>query len=131
MAFQSTVFGPSKYGIIPEIVETKNLSKANGTLNSFTYLAIIIGTLLASTLTDLTDNNFILSTLFCVFIAIVGFITSLGIVKTPAKRTQKKINPLFLYEIYKTLLICAKKRFLTAALLGSAFFLFIGLDVYP
>ncbi len=43
MAAQSALFGPSKYGIIPELVESKMVSKANGSLTSFTYLAIILG----------------------------------------------------------------------------------------
>lgn len=126
LAVVSAAFGPSKYGIIPEIVEPKNVSKANGSLNSFTYLAIIIGTFLASFITDITEKNFIIATLCCMFIAIIGFFTSLLIIKTPAKRSKKKINPLFVYEIYKTLKICAKKRYLMAAVFGSAFFLFIG-----
>ena len=48
MASQSALFGPSKYGIIPELVEPKMVSKANGTLTSLTYLAIILGTFAAS-----------------------------------------------------------------------------------
>jgi acyl-[acyl-carrier-protein]-phospholipid O-acyltransferase/long-chain-fatty-acid--[acyl-carrier-protein] ligase len=126
MGMQSAVFGPSKYGIIPEIVDPKYVSKANGALNSFTYLAIIIGTFLASFITDITNKNFIIATILCVVIAAVGLSTSFGVIKTPAKRSKKKINPLFIYEIYKTLRICAKKRYLISAVLGSAFFLFIG-----
>ncbi len=126
LAIHSATFGPSKYGIIPEIVDPKYVSKANGALNSFTYLAIIIGTFLASFITDITNKNFIIASFFCVIISMIGLLTSLCIIKTPAKRSQKKINPLFIYEIYKTLKICAKKRYLIAAVFGSAFFLFIG-----
>ncbi|NGX35127.1 MAG: Lysophospholipid transporter LplT [Candidatus Anoxychlamydiales bacterium] len=126
MGMQSAVFGPSKYGIIPEIVDPKYVSKANGALNTFTYLAIIIGTFLASFITDISNKNFILASIFCVIIAAIGLSTSFGIIKTPAKKSKKKINPLFIYEIYKTLVICSKKRYLISAVLGSAFFLFIG-----
>lgn len=126
MGMQSAVFGPSKYGIIPEIVDPKYLSKANGALNSFTYLAIIIGTFLASFITDITNKNFIIASISCVFISLMGLGSSFAIIKTPAKRSKKRINPLFIYEIYKTLKICSKKRYLISAVLGSAFFLFIG-----
>ncbi|MBN2479847.1 MAG: MFS transporter [Parachlamydiales bacterium] len=126
MAFQSAVFGPSKYGIIPEIVEPKNVSKANGSLNAFTYLAIIIGTFLASFVVDITNRNFLIAGSFCAIIAVFGLITSTGIEKTIPKRSKKKINPLFIYEIYKTLMICSKKRYLISAVLGSAYFLFLG-----
>jgi acyl-[acyl-carrier-protein]-phospholipid O-acyltransferase/long-chain-fatty-acid--[acyl-carrier-protein] ligase len=45
LATQAAIFGPSKYGIIPELVEEKKVSKANGSITSFTYLAIISGDL--------------------------------------------------------------------------------------
>jgi acyl-[acyl-carrier-protein]-phospholipid O-acyltransferase / long-chain-fatty-acid--[acyl-carrier-protein] ligase len=126
MAMQSAVFGPSKFGIIPEIVDSKKVSKANGILASFTYIAIIFGTFLASFLTDVTKKNFILASIACVLLSIVGFIASLGIVKTSAKRSTKKINPLFLYEIYKTLALSYKRKHLLTAIIGCSFFLFIG-----
>ena len=47
LAIQSTFFGPAKYGMIPELVPREAVSKANGLLNMFTNIAIIIGTLIA------------------------------------------------------------------------------------
>ena len=47
LAIQSTFFGPAKYGMIPELVPKEAVSKANGLLNMFTNIAIIIGTLIA------------------------------------------------------------------------------------
>ncbi len=126
MATQSAVFGPSKYGIIPELVEEKKVSKANGLLTSFTFLAIIFGTFLASFVTDVSNKNFLLGSFICILIAILGLITSIGISKTEPKRSQKRINPLFFYEIYQTLKMSSQKRHLFSAILGSAYFLFIG-----
>jgi len=126
MATQSAIFGPSKYGIIPELVEQKKISRANGLLSSFTYLAIIIGTFLASFITDITNKNFILMASFCLFIAIMGFFTSLGIAKTNPKKAKKKINPVFFYEIYKTLCLSRETPHLLMAIIGSAFFLLVG-----
>lgn len=47
LAVQSAFFGPAKYGMIPELVEEEHLSKANGSINMFTNLAVIGGTLAA------------------------------------------------------------------------------------
>jgi MFS family permease len=47
LAIQSAFFGPAKYGMIPELVEDRHLSQANGTINMFTNLAVIGGTLVA------------------------------------------------------------------------------------
>lgn len=126
MAAQSSFFGPSKYGIIPEIVEEKKISSANGILTSFTYLAIIIGTFLASAITDITEKNFIIASFFCVAISIAGFLFSLKIEKTEAKKTKKRISPLFVYEIYKTLKFSKSIKHMLPIILASSFFLFIG-----
>ncbi len=47
LACQSAYFGPAKYGMIPEIVESRDLSRANGLINMMTNIAVILGTLLA------------------------------------------------------------------------------------
>jgi acyl-[acyl-carrier-protein]-phospholipid O-acyltransferase/long-chain-fatty-acid--[acyl-carrier-protein] ligase len=126
MATQSALFGPSKYGIIIELVDSKMVSKANGLMTSFTYLAIILGTFLASFITHVTDRNFPFLAGFCIFIAVVGLLTSFGIKKTPAQNSSKKINPFFLYEIYQTLKFSWKIPHLLPCIYGSAFFLFMG-----
>lgn len=126
MATHSAIFGPSKYGVIPELVESKRVSKANGAITSLTYLAIILGTFLASFLTDITKRNFFIVSCFCVFVAVMGLVTSLGIKKTAGQGSSKKINPFFLYEVYQTLKFSRKFRHLFPAIMGSAFFLFVG-----
>ncbi len=126
MAAQSAFFGPSKYGIIPELVQAKLVSKANGSMTSFTYLAIIAGTFLASFITDITDKNFVLEAVFCVVVAIIGLLTSLGITRTEPRGSPKKITPFFLYEIYQTLKSAWKIPHLLPCIFGSSFFLFIG-----
>jgi acyl-[acyl-carrier-protein]-phospholipid O-acyltransferase/long-chain-fatty-acid--[acyl-carrier-protein] ligase len=126
LATHSAVFGPSKYGIIPELVSGKMVSKANGALTSFTYLAIILGTFLASFLTHITNKNFVMVASFCLLIATLGFFASLAIKKTSPQNSEKKINPFFLYEIYQTLRMGWKIPHLLPAIYGSSFFLFIG-----
>ncbi len=135
MATQSALFSPSKYGIIPELVEPKMVSKANGSLTSFTYLAIILGTFLASFIVDITNKQFVIEALFCVCIAVIGVLTSLGIRRTPPQSSTKKMTTLFLYEIYQTLKASWNVPHLLMAIFGSSFFLFIGaftqLNVIP
>ncbi|MCB1230804.1 MAG: MFS transporter [Verrucomicrobiae bacterium] len=47
LAIQSSFFGPAKYGMIPELVGDAQLSQANGSINMFTNIAVIVGTLAA------------------------------------------------------------------------------------
>jgi len=45
MGLQSTFFGPLKYSILPQHVAPNELTKANGLVESATFVAILIGTI--------------------------------------------------------------------------------------
>lgn len=126
LATQSAIFGPSKYGILPELVSTDKISKANGLMTSFTFLAIILGTFFASFLLDITNRDFIVAAIFCSVVALVGVITSFCIEYTPPSGSLKKFNVDFLYEIFSTLKFVRKEPSLLTAVIGSAYFLFLG-----
>lgn len=126
MATQSAYFGPSKYGIVPELVTAERISKANGLLSMFTFLAIIIGTFLASFVTDITGRNFLLGAFICTLISAIGFWSSLYIAYTPPAGSTRKLNALVPYEIYQTLQGASKEHGLLTAIFGSAFMMFIG-----
>ena len=126
MATQSAIFGPSKYGIVPEIVESERISAANGLLSSFTYFAIIVGTFLASFVTDITDRSFVTVSVLCVLISIVGLATSLRIEYTPPSGSVKKVSPFFIREVYHSIRVAKKENSLVVAMFGSAYFLFCG-----
>lgn len=126
MASQSALFGPSKYGIIPELVDSDRISQANGLMTMMTFLAIIIGTFLASFLTDMTGRNFVASGTVCALISLAGLATSICIEKTPPSGSKKKIHPWFLLEIYRTTKLIGTRPILLISMLGSAYFLFAG-----
>src|SRR4029077_20268308 len=52
VAMQSALFGPSKYGLLPEILPEKWLSWGNGILELLTFLAIISGTVAAGLMSE-------------------------------------------------------------------------------
>lgn len=126
MASQSSFFSPAKYGIVPEIVREEEISKANSQLTTLTFLAMIFGTFLASFLTDFTARNFIISSLVCLFFAIIGYISSLYIEKTKAAGHKRKLSGLVFYDIYKCLRLAKHHNRLFSAILGGSFFLFLG-----
>jgi acyl-[acyl-carrier-protein]-phospholipid O-acyltransferase / long-chain-fatty-acid--[acyl-carrier-protein] ligase len=126
LATHSAVFGPSKYGIIPELVRAEAVPKANSLITSTTYLGIIVGTFLASFLSNITGKRYVLVMIFCLVLAILGLLSALAIQQTPRQGSSKKPSPLFFLEIYRTLIFCKEIRHLQAVLIGSSFFLFIG-----
>jgi len=126
MATQSAIFGPSKYGIIPELVGYHRLSRANGVLVGLSYLAIILGTFIPSAYFGFfASDGYLGLTGVCVFLAFCGFLASTKIPVTPAAGSTKKASPVFVAEVVRILRRAAADRYLLLAILASAYFLFV------
>lgn len=125
MATHSAFFAPAKYGVIPELAGRDQLSRANGLVESFTYLAIIFGTTMASGLAQAVQARFWLAALFCLLIAVAGLWAAFGMERTPAADSRRGIS-LFPDEILRTLLGIHHDRDLMLAVIGQAYFLFVG-----
>ena len=130
MAAQSAFFSPSKYGIIPELVDKERLSYANSLLVGLTYLAIVIGAGFVPLLLYVSGKSYGVVGLVCVGIAIVGLVVSLPIKKTPAAGSGRGASIIFLRDIWRTLWSIHRKRDLLLAVLASAYFLLIGAFIW-
>jgi len=126
MALQSTFFSPAKYGILPEMLPDKDLSRGNGLLEMSTFLAIILGTWLAGEMLAAWKERLEVIGLVLIGLAVVGTITSLGIVKVPASGAQKpfKLNPWA--EIGSGIKRLKSEKTLWFTVLGIAYFWFLG-----
>ncbi len=125
MAGQSAIFGPSKYGIIPELVGKERLSKANGHLEAYTYLAIIIGTTLAPALGQLTNRNYAIAAGVSVALSVAGLLCALRIEPTSPAGGTARYSIFFFRDIYRTLRSVAGDGYLLLAVLASAYFLMV------
>jgi len=121
MSAQSAFFGPSKYGIIPEQVPTETLSKANGSIQLFTFLAIISGTVLAPELSLLVEGKYGLAATVCLLIAALGFLAARNIEPSPA-HPNRKLSLNGFGTVFKTLVEVRKDGFLTLSILALAIF---------
>jgi acyl-[acyl-carrier-protein]-phospholipid O-acyltransferase/long-chain-fatty-acid--[acyl-carrier-protein] ligase len=86
MALQSTLFSPAKYGILPEMLPARELSRANGLLEMSTFLAIVLGTSLGGLVYGALSGQVVWIGVVLVAIALTGLVTSLGIRRVPATR---------------------------------------------
>ncbi len=80
MAVQSAFFGPSKYGVLPEMFRDRDLPRVNGAVQMTTFLAIVFGQAFCGYgKQQLQDAGYGLwpICLFCIGVAIVGTLTSL------------------------------------------------------
>jgi acyl-[acyl-carrier-protein]-phospholipid O-acyltransferase/long-chain-fatty-acid--[acyl-carrier-protein] ligase len=58
-AIVSAFFGPVKYGMIAELVPSKDLSRENGIINMATNVAVIVGTLVAGLVAQRWKDGFV------------------------------------------------------------------------
>src|SRR5712692_3111346 len=92
---QATFFSPAKYGIVPEMVPDKDLSRANGLLEMSTFLAIVLGSTVGGVLLLLWPGQPHRIALLMIAIAVVGTATSFGISRVygPVRRQPFRWNP--------------------------------------
>jgi acyl-[acyl-carrier-protein]-phospholipid O-acyltransferase/long-chain-fatty-acid--[acyl-carrier-protein] ligase len=126
LSLQSAIMSPPKYSIISELVDKDQIPKANSYITSYTYIAIILGTFMASFLTQVTGKNFLICLTVCLLAALIGFIASLNIPLTKAVGEKIIAKRAPFSQLKETLSICKKTPKLLMVVIGSAFFLFIG-----
>ena len=135
---QSAYFGPAKYGMIPELVETADLSRANGLINMMTNIAVILGTLAAGMVADryspVPDQSGVqaAATLWLpgavmLAIALAGLVSVLFLTRLkPGDRTIRyHLNPFATYR--RAIREMAKSPLLMVALAWGYFYLLAGL----
>ncbi len=127
MCTQSALFGPSKYGIIPELVPAERLSRANGYLAACSYLAIILGTFCPTFfLHYLFRQNFHALSVFTIVISLAGVAGAHRIAGTPAaRRIDSRLTPWFVADVFRTVSRLRTNRYLLLAVLALAYFLFV------
>ena len=126
MSTQSAFFGPSKYGLLPEMLPESRLSWGNGYISLGTFVAIILGTVIAGQLSERFENTLWVPGAFLVLLAGFGLSTSLGIKRVPAANPSRPIRINFLPEFWRQLGKIRKDRSLFLAIVGDAYFLFLG-----
>ena len=83
----STLYGPAKYGILPEILPRDRLVKANGLVELLTLLAILLGAIAGSVLVDRLPVGICYGILLGVFGA--STVLNLFMARTPSDPTTR------------------------------------------
>ncbi len=126
MGVHSSFFGPSKYGLLPELLPERKLSWGNGLIELGTFMAIILGTVAAARMSKHFHGHQTWSGIILIALAVIGFITSLGITRVPAADPGRKFHANFLSDLLAQLRLVRRDRALTLAFLGNTYFFFLG-----
>ena len=123
---QGAVFGPTKYGLLPELLPESKLSWGNGIIELTTLLAAIFAALAGGFLAQTFRGRQVWSGGFFLALTLIGLLTSLGISKVraadPARRFDWNWPREFLHELGRV----RRDRVLTAAVAANTFFWFLG-----
>src|SRR5215213_5946511 len=92
IALQATFFSPAKYGILPELLPDRDLSRANGMLEMSTFVAIVAGTAIGSLLFDALRERLWMIGVAVVAVAIVGTVLSLRIPVVASASPLRRID---------------------------------------
>jgi len=126
VASQAALFGPSKYGLLPELLPEKSLSWGNGVIELGTFLAIIIGTIAGAWMGEDFTGHEVDAGYVLLGLSVLGFGTSLGIDKVPAAAPEKPFRLNIVGDLWAQIGKMREDRALFLAVLGNAYFWFLG-----
>ncbi len=92
LATQSTLFGPVKRGIVPELVDETDLAAANGKMTAFTYLGIIVGLFIPSLLTTFCGFNCYGVLAVGAALSVYGLFSAYRIDRVPAQNPAARVT---------------------------------------
>src|SRR3569832_1843396 len=92
MGLHSTLFGPLKYGLLPQVLDDRELVGGNGLIEMGTFLAILLGTILGSSLIRIDGLGAWLVGGTTIAIALVGLACALAMPRAAPVDPQLRIN---------------------------------------
>ncbi len=122
---QGALFGPSKYGLLPELLPEQRLSWGNGVIELGTFLAAITGTVLGGYLSVVFQGRQYYSGIVFLACSVIGLATSFGISKVPAADPAKQFRINFLGDLWSQCRLILKDRVLWLAVAGNTYFFFL------
>jgi 1-acyl-sn-glycerol-3-phosphate acyltransferase len=125
MGTQSAFFGPVKYSIIPQHLDNHELVGGNALVEMGTFLAILIGTLVASILATQSDGVLWVSAII-ISVAILGYLVSRKIPSAPAANPNLKVRFNPFTETWRTISYSREQKSVFLAVLAISWFWFLG-----
>ena len=126
MALHSTIFSPAKYGIVPEMLPDKDLSRANALLEMSTFVAIVLGTSIGSFLFTMWKYEPWKMGVATLVVAGAGFMVSFGITRVRAAGSTEAFRWNPFGEVWTGTRHLLKDRPLWLTVLAISYFWFLG-----
>ncbi|MEJ2763281.1 MFS transporter [Photobacterium sp. MCCC 1A19761] len=125
MGTQSAFFGPAKYALLPQHLKKEELVSGNALVETGTFLAILIGTLLAGIIANQPHAHTIAAVSVVAF-AIIGYISSRWIPDAPPSKPDSHFHWHPVRQTRHTLSIARRNKTIFQCVLGISWFWFLG-----
>lgn len=125
MGMHSTLFGPIKYSIIPQHMGENELVSANALVESGTFAAILLGTLIGGALSGI-ENGGVLAGIASIAVAITGYGFSRYIPSAPSLSPEMVFSINIFSQTLNTLRLAYRNRIVFLAILAISWFWLYG-----
>jgi 1-acyl-sn-glycerol-3-phosphate acyltransferase len=126
MGAQSTLFGPLKYSILPQVLKPEELVGGNALVEAGTFLAILLGTLAGGLLMNGFDHGPLLASIAVIAFAVAGWLASRRIPPIAATAPELVVDRNPLRATLGMLGHLRGQRTVLNAVLGISWFWFFG-----
>ncbi len=124
--FEATLFGPSKYSILPDHLEKSELIAANGLIEAGTFMAILFGMILGGVIISNANGQVDATAFSLTAVSIASFVASLFIPSTEPASEQLKLRFNIIADIKDSIAYVRKDENIFLAVLGISWFWLIG-----
>ena len=126
LGLQSTIFGPIKYGILPQILAREELVGGNALIEMGTFVAILAGTIAGPQLAGIDVGWPYWASVSCLAVATAGYLFSLRIPQAEAVAPELKINWNIYAETVRNLKFINENQTVLNSVLAISWFWFFG-----
>ena len=126
MGLHSTLFGPVKFALLPQVLSERELTGGNGMVEMGTFVAILSGNIVGGLLVAIPEIGHQTVAIACVAMAIVGRVVAGYIPKAPATDPTLKVNWNPISETWRNLSLAHGNLVVFRSLLGISWMWFFG-----
>ena len=127
IGLQATVFGPVKYSYLPQHLDASELTRGNGLVEMATFIAILLGTMVAGLLIEAyAATGAAVVAVTVVFLAIVGRAAAQFIPLSPPADALLRINWNPFSETWANLKLARRDQTVFNSILGISWLWFFG-----
>jgi len=126
MGLQSTLFGPVKYAILPQTLDSTELVGGNALIESGTFVAILLGTITGGTLASLPGAGPLAAAVGGIVVALLGFAASCLVPRAAAADPGLRIDWNPVRETWRNFRSIRGHRTVFLSILGISWFWLYG-----